>query len=1244
MLLCVNSFVFGQFRCETYEPSAGEKELMRRIRLKAAKIASASSTSVVNGISYIPVQVHIVQKSDGTGGATLKEINHGLALTNKAFLKSQIQFYFCNATPHYINSDKYYDFDLKTEADSLSTFSKRNTINVYYFNTFSTDGSRFVRGGYAFNSYNRKNMILMSNDIPNSIGAEYTLAHELGHYFGLLHTFENSDNTNPALRELVTRGTGRNCETAGDSLCDTPADPNGRASIGLDPKVDDNGEPFAPDNLNLMSYSFGKNYIKTLTEGQTQRIKREYNDQQLWAQKPPIGDFWNWKYDCAAPVSIGPINLIGSKNGSTVTLAWEGNISETGYFIERSTDGVNFITIGGVGPVEKRFTDLEAANTTYFYRVKASNSINAYSNIVSQFTSSSISAAAPNKMKFCAGDSIQVSFQKTGIFDPANPFVVQVLNSSNQLVSSSVGSGPASPVSGVLPSNFPTGNYKVRVALKDLSIIGTESSQFVVQGKPSASLSGNSTITAGQSTTLTAFLFFGGPWNLTLSDGQSFTNVSPSSLEIPVSPAITTSYTITKVSNACATGTTSGTATVTVLSQCMPPTVTVSGNQTITAGQTASIKLSLTGSYPWNVTFSDGSFVRNLTNPTVNVGLNPTTTTTYSVETVSNACGSAAGNGSATVTVIPVCTAPAASLSGSQTVTTGQSASLGVSLTGTGPWSFTLSDGHSFSNVTTSPFFIPVTPATTTTYTISRVANACGSAAGTGSATVTVAPPPCATPTATLTGSQTITLGQYAYLNFAFTGSGPWSVTLSTGQNYSNITSSLWRLGIRPTSSTVYTITRVANTCGEGTGSGVANVTVLPACVAPGATLSGSQTVLAGQSAVLTPALSGNSPWSLTLSTGQVFTNLTSSPAALSVTPAGTTTYSVARVGNACGSAAGNGSATLTVVPPCTTAAATLTGSRTISPGQSTTLSVALTGTSPWSLTLSDGQVFSGLTNSPHSIVVSPTSTTTYTITRVSNACGIGTASGAATISVCSAPGAILSGSQTIIAGQSASLNVALTGTGPWSLTLSDGRTFSNVTTSPYSIPVTPATTTTYSISRVANTCGSANGTGSATVTVCSPPTATLSGSRTITAGQSASLSVALTGNSPWSFTVSDGVSVVQSFSTVTTPFVFSVSPSGTKTYSISNLRNGCTGGTVYGSATVTILPVTCPPGTVLTTLKAGDWHDPATWSCGRIPTLTDSVLLRHAVTLKANGSTRLLTCASGYLIPLNKAGLVFPK
>jgi fibronectin type 3 domain-containing protein len=88
----------------------------------------------------------------------------------------------------------------------------------------------------------------------------------------------------------------------------------------------------------------------------------------------------------AAPTNLTPI--VVSK--SQINLTWVDNASnESGYRIERSTNGTSFSQIATTGANVSSFSNTGlAANTTYYYRVRAFNGggNSAYSAVVSATT------------------------------------------------------------------------------------------------------------------------------------------------------------------------------------------------------------------------------------------------------------------------------------------------------------------------------------------------------------------------------------------------------------------------------------------------------------------------------------------------------------------------------------------------------------------------------------------------------------------------------------------------------------------------------------------------------------------------------------------------------------------------------------------------------------------------------------------------------------------------------------------
>ena len=83
-------------------------------------------------------------------------------------------------------------------------------------------------------------------------------------------------------------------------------------------------------------------------------------------------------------------------------------------------------------------------------------------------------------------------------------------------------------------------------------------------------------------------------------------------------------------------------------------------------------------------------------------------------------------------------------------------------------------------------------------------------------------------PIATLSGTNPVKkIGEPASLTLAFTGTAPWSYSLSSGQSGTAI-SSPTSVSVQPNVTTTYSLNSVANTCGTGLVSGTVVVTVLP--------------------------------------------------------------------------------------------------------------------------------------------------------------------------------------------------------------------------------------------------------------------------------------------------------------------------------------------------------------------------------------------------------------------------------
>lgn len=246
---------------------------------KHLKEMNAFNGAMTRGIRDFPLKIHIIRRSDGTGGMSLFNLKTAINDLNKFYINANIRFVILDNI-HYIDDDEYYDFDTEYEEDICGRYDEANVINLYFFNSIRTGINTLCGYAYFPKGHDR---VLMTNTCAMN-GS--TLPHEFGHYFMLYHTHGRS-NTG-ATDELIDQS---NCTVAGDKVCDTPADPNLSGKVDKDcsytgKERDKNGIPYAPDTYNMMSYA-PKKCRQKFTKGQFARVNYTALHHRSYLRFPP---------------------------------------------------------------------------------------------------------------------------------------------------------------------------------------------------------------------------------------------------------------------------------------------------------------------------------------------------------------------------------------------------------------------------------------------------------------------------------------------------------------------------------------------------------------------------------------------------------------------------------------------------------------------------------------------------------------------------------------------------------------------------------------------------------------------------------------------------------------------------------------------------------------------------------------------------------------------------------------------
>lgn len=516
---------------------------------------------------------------------------------------------------------------------------------------------------------------------------------------------------------------------------------------------------------------------------------------------------------------------------------------------------------------------------------------------------------------------------------------------------------------------------------------------------------------------------------------------------------------------------------------CIPTITTQPVNQSLCGNaSSASFNVVADGvaTYQWQVSSNGGSSWTNISNGVDYTGATSTTLsianptsydgTQYQVILTGNAGCSTKTSSPAILVAKPKPTAQFATTSYCGT----GSRSIRVDLTGTAPWSFTytaggITPGTTISGINSTPYYFSVNPGSATTYAITGVSDAyCSNTSPSGSINTTVG----ITPSVTLSSSAlNICYGTTSVqLSYSGTTGAPTTYSINTGTRAMTGFTSVTNASM-PASSP-FTITIPANTpagtydfnlvVSNGTCSSATIPFTITVNALPGVTATASSsTVCSGSSITLTAAGASTYSWT---SSPNGFTSTSSTP---SVSPTVNTTYTVTGTSNGCTNTASI-SVSVLAVPVVSIAASS---NSVCSSGQQVTLTASGANTYSWS---GGTPSVSGSTGT--FIVVTPTSSGTYSVTgTASNGC-TSSASQAITVSA----GLTLTSNLTICQGSSTSLTVSGATTYLWT----PAATLSSSTAS--TVTATPTQTTTYTVYGTISGCTSYK---QVTVTVYNPLT-----------------------------------------------------------------------------------------------------------------------------------------------------------